>query len=34
MFYARKHSASLPPKPEVLEALHRQADVVIVGIGD
>ena len=34
VFYARKHSASLPPKPEVLEALHRQADVVIAGVGD
>jgi hypothetical protein len=29
-----KHSASLPPRPEVFEALHRRADVVIAGVGD
>ena len=34
VYYARKHSASLPPRPEVLEALHRHADIVIAGIGD
>jgi hypothetical protein len=34
VFYARKHSASLPPKPEVMEALHRHADVVVTGVGD
>jgi hypothetical protein len=34
VFHVRKHSASLPPKPEVLAALHRHADVVIAGVGD
>ncbi len=34
VFHVTKHSASLPPKPEVLEALHRHADVVIAGVGD
>src|SRR5687767_14854253 len=34
VFYVKKHSASLPPKPEVMEALHRHADVVITGVGD
>ncbi len=34
IFYARKHSASLPPKPEVLADLHRNADIVIAGVGD
>ena len=34
VFHITKHSASLPPKPEVLEALHRHADVVIAGVGD
>lgn len=34
VFYAKKHSASLPPKPEILEALHRHADVVVTGVGD
>lgn len=34
VFSVRKHSASLPPKPEVLAELHRNADLVIVGIGD
>lgn len=34
VFHVTKHSASLPPKPEVLEALHRRADVVIAGVGD
>ncbi len=34
VFYAKKHSPSLPPHPEVLEDLHRRADVVIAGIGD
>jgi hypothetical protein len=32
--YVRKHSASLPPRPEVWEELHRRADVVIAGVGD
>lgn len=34
IYYARKHSASLPPVPEVLADLHRHADVVIAGVGD
>ena len=34
VFYAKKHSSSLPPHPEVVEALHRHADMVIAGIGD
>lgn len=34
VFHITKHSASLPPKPEVVEALHRRADVVITGVGD
>ena len=34
VFYIRKHSASLPPKPEVMAELHRHADVIITGIGD
>jgi hypothetical protein len=34
VFHITKHSASLPPKPEVIEALHRHADVVIAGVGD
>ena len=32
--YFRKHSASLPPKPEIIEELHRHADLIITGIGD
>ena len=34
IFYAKKHSASLPPHPEVLADLHRHADVIITGVGD
>ncbi|ETW98130.1 MAG: hypothetical protein ETSY1_20045 [Candidatus Entotheonella factor] len=34
IFYAKKHSASLPPVPEVMADLHRHADVVITGVGD
>ncbi|MFQ5682982.1 MAG: hypothetical protein ACE5HC_06880 [Candidatus Binatia bacterium] len=34
IFYTRKHSASLPPHPEVMADLHRHTDVVITGIGD
>jgi hypothetical protein len=34
IFYARKHSASLPPYPEVLADLHRNADFVVAGVGD
>ena len=34
VFYIKKHSASLPPKPEVMAELHRHADVIITGIGD
>jgi hypothetical protein len=32
--YVRKHSASLPPTPEVMETLRHRADVVITGVGD
>ena len=34
VFYVKKHSASLPPKPEVMAELHRHADLIITGIGD
>ena len=34
IFYAKKHSASLPPVPEIVADLHRHADIVIAGIGD
>ena len=34
IFYAKKHSSSLPPNPEVLAALHRRADFVVAGVGD
>ena len=34
VFYIKKHSASLPPKPEVMAELHRHADLIITGIGD
>ncbi len=34
IFYAKKHSSSLPPHPEVLADLHRNADFVIAGVGD
>lgn len=34
IFYAKKHSASLPPYPEVVADLHRHADVIITGVGD
>ena len=32
--YYKKHSSSLPPKPEIIEELHRHADLIITGIGD
>ena len=34
VFHIKKHSASLPPLPEVVADLHRHADMVIAGIGD
>lgn len=34
IFYAKKHSASLPPVSEVMADLHRHADVIITGVGD
>ena len=34
VFYIKKHSASLPPLPEVLEELPRNCDMVIAGVGD
>ena len=32
--YLKKHSSSLPPKPEIMEEVHRHADLIITGIGD
>ncbi len=32
--YVQKHSASLPPHPEVMADLHRNSDFVIAGVGD
>ena len=29
-----KHSASLPPRPELLAEVRRHADVVVTGVGD
>ena len=34
IYYAKKHSSNLPPKPEILADLHSNADIVIAGIGD
>ena len=34
IFYTKKHSASLPPYPEIMADLHRHADIVITGVGD
>ncbi len=34
ILYVKKHSASLPPRPEVMEELHRHADLIVTGIGD
>jgi hypothetical protein len=34
IFYSKKHSASLPPYPEVVADLHRHADIIITGVGD
>jgi hypothetical protein len=34
VFHLTKHSASLPPRPELLAEVHRHADVVITGVGD
>ena len=34
VFYVKKHSASLPPYPDVMADLHRYADLVITGVGD
>ncbi len=34
IIYLKKHSASLPPKPEIMEELHRHADLIVTGIGD
>ena len=34
VFHVKKHSASLPPYPEIVADLHRHTDVVIAGIGD
>ena len=34
IYYTKKHSSNLPPKPEILSDLHREADIVIAGVGD
>ena len=34
IYYTKKHSSNLPPKPEVLSDLHHHADIVIAGVGD
>ena len=34
IFYVQKHSASLPPVPEIMADLHRNCDIVIAGVGD
>ena len=34
VYYAKKHSSSLPPHPELLADLHRNSDFVIAGVGD
>ena len=34
IFYVQKHSACLPPVPEILADLHRNCDIVIAGVGD
>ena len=34
IYYTKKHSSNLPPKPEVLSNLHLYADIVIAGVGD
>ena len=34
IYYTKKHSSNLPPKPEILSDIHRKADIVIAGIGD
>ncbi len=34
VLYVKKHSAALPPKPEIMAELHRHCDFVIAGVGD
>ena len=34
IYYTKKHSSNLPPKPEILADLHSNADIVIAGIGE
>tara|TARA_Y100000588_G_scaffold33898_2_gene32924 strand:- start:231 stop:536 length:306 start_codon:yes stop_codon:yes gene_type:complete len=34
IYYTKKHSSNLPPKPEIFSDLHQHADIVIAGIGD
>ena len=34
IFYVKKHSASLPPVPQIVADLHRHSDIVIAGVGD
>lgn len=34
IYYAKKHSFNLPPKPDILSDLHCNSDVIIAGVGD
>lgn len=34
IFYVKKHSSSLPPKPELMTQLQMRADLIVTGIGD
>ena len=34
VLHLTKHSASLPPKPDLLAEVRRNADIVITGVGD
>ena len=34
IFYIKKHSAALPPKPEITAELLKHSDIVITGVGD
>ncbi len=34
IFYTKKHSSALPPKPELTAELLEHSDIVITGVGD
>ena len=34
IYYVKKHSSSLPPKPELMTQLQLRTDVIVTGIGD